>query len=206
MKKDSGATQEMPVRVTPRLMRKYREEVIPILKEEFKYENIMQIPKLQKVVVNIGVKEGQEDVKLLDQLSLELGQITGQKPVVTRAKKSISGFKLREGSPIGLKVTLRKIRMYEFLDRLFNVAMPRIRDFRGYSENSFDDRGNYSLGIQEQTIFPEVEFDKVKRIKGMDITFVTTAQNRKEGKRLLELLGLPFRKQDPSAKKDKGVS
>ncbi|MBI3316834.1 MAG: 50S ribosomal protein L5 [Candidatus Omnitrophica bacterium] len=192
--------------LNPRLRQKYRQEIISALREEFQYENVMQVPRLQKVVVNIGVKEGQEDVKLLEQLSHELGQITGQKPITTRAKKSISGFKLREGSPVGLKVTLRRARMYEFMDRLFNVAMPRIRDFRGYAENSFDDRGNYSLGIQEQTIFPEVEFDKVKRIKGMDITFVTTAQNKKEAKRLLELLGFPFRKQEPSSKNDKGVA
>jgi large subunit ribosomal protein L5 len=140
------------------------------------------------------VKEGQEDVKLLEQLSVELSMITGQKALTTRAKKSIAGFKLRENSPIGLKVTLRRQRMYEFLDRLFNVAMPRIRDFRGFPDNAFDDRGNYTLGIQEQTIFPEVEYDKVKKIKGMNITFVTTAQNGKEGKKLLELLGLPFHK------------
>ena len=162
--------------------------------EEFQYQNVMQVPRLQKVVVNMGVKEGQDDIKVLEQLAVELGQITGQKPLVTRAKKSIAGFKLREGSSIGLKVTLRGTRMYEFLDRLFHIAMPRIRDFRGYSENSFDDHGNYSLGLQEQSIFPEVEFDKIKKVKGMDITFVTSAPTRKEGKRLLELLGLPFTK------------
>lgn len=178
----------------PRVYEKYRKEVIPALQREFKYENVMQIPRLQKVVVNIGAKEGQEDVKLFEQLSHELGMITGQKPQVRRAKKSIASFKLRENSAIGLKVTLRRNRMYEFLDRLFNVAMPRIRDFRGYNDKAFDERGNYTLGIQEQTIFPEVEFDKVKKIKGMNITFVTTAKNHKEGKKLLELLGLPFKK------------
>jgi len=162
--------------------------------QEFKYENVMQAPKLMKVVVNMGIKEGQQDIKILEQLALELGMITGQKPQVTRAKKSIANFKLRQGSPIGAKVTLRKARMYEFLDRLFNIAMPRIRDFRGFSDKSFDDRGNYSLGLQEQTIFPEVEFDKVKKTQGMDVTFVTTAENSKESKRLLELLGLPFTK------------
>lgn len=178
----------------PKIYEKYRKEVVPVLQREFKYKNVMQVPKLEKVVVNIGAKEGQEDIKLLDQLALELGQITGQKPQVRRAKKSIAAFKLRENSPVGLKVTLRRARMYEFLDRLFNVAMPRIRDFRGYNDKAFDDRGNYTLGIQEQTIFPEVEFDKVKKVKGMNITFVTTAQNHTEGKRLLELLGLPFKK------------
>lgn len=183
-----------PKAAMPRIYEKYRKEVVPALQREFKYGNVMQVPRLQKVVVNIGAKEGQEDVKLLEQLSHELGMITGQKPQLRRAKKSIASFKLRENSPIGLKVTLRRIRMYEFVDRLFNVAMPRIRDFRGYNEKAFDDRGNYTLGIQEQTIFPEVEFDKVKKIKGMNITFVTTAKNHAEGKKLLELLGLPFRK------------
>ncbi len=178
----------------PRMLEKYRKEVIPALKQTFNYKNVMQVPKLQKVVVNMGVKEGQEDIKILEQLSVELSRITGQKPIVARAKKSIAAFKLREGSPIGLKVTLRRARMYEFIDRLFNVAMPRIRDFRGYSEKSFDDRGNYTLGIHEQIVFPEVDFDKVKKTKGMDITFVTTAPNKAEGKKLLELLGLPFRK------------
>ncbi len=180
----------------PRLAEHYKKDIVPALFKEFGYENVMQVPRLKKVVVNIGVKEGQEDVKLLEQLAAELALITGQKAATTRAKKSIAGFKLREGSPIGLKVTLRRQRMYEFIDRLFNIAMPRIRDFRGFAENAFDDRGNYTLGIQEQTIFPEVEYDKVKRIKGMNVTFVTTAQNGKEGKRLLELLGLPFHKRD----------
>lgn len=182
----------------PRIYNVYLKEIVPSLKEEFKYANVMQVPRLQKIVVNMGVKEGQEDIKLLEQLAVELGQITGQKPSVRRAKKSISAFKLRENSPIGLKVTLRRARMYEFLERLFNVAMPRIRDFRGYSERSFDDNGNYTLGIHEQTVFPEVEFDKVKKVKGMDVTFVTTAKNKQEAKRLLELLGLPFAKKNQS--------
>jgi large subunit ribosomal protein L5 len=149
---------------------------------------------MEKIVVNMGVKEGQEDIKILDQCAIELARIVGQKPVVTRAKKSISAFKLREGSPIGLKVTLRKGRMYEFMDRLFNFAMPRIRDFRGFLDKSFDQRGNFTIGLTEQTIFAEVEYDKIKKTQGMDITFVTTAENSKEGKRLLELLGFPFRK------------
>lgn len=189
-------TINMPTQtlVTPRLLKKYREEILPVMMKEFGYKNVMQVPRLSKVVVNMGVKEGKEDIKILEQLALELAQITGQKPLVTRAKKSISAFKLRQGSPIGIKVTLRRSRMYEFIDRLFNVAMPRIRDFRGYSENSFDERGNLSLGIQEQIVFPEVDYDKVKKTQGMDITFVTTASTRKEGKRLLELLGFPFKK------------
>ena len=178
----------------PSLYEKYRKHIMPAMQKEFRYGNVMQVPRLQKVVISMGVKEGQEDVKLLEQLAVEVGRITGQKPLVTHAKKSIAAFKLRENSPIGLKVTLRRARMYEFLDRLFNVAMPRIRDFRGYSENSFDDRGNFTLGLQEQSIFPEVEFDKVKKVKGMNITFVTTAKNHKEGKRFLELFGLPFKK------------
>jgi len=182
------------VAVMPRLLERYRNEVVPELMKEFGYKNPMQAPQLEKVVINMGVKEGQEDIKILDQIAIELARITGQKPVVTRAKKSISAFKLREGSPIGLKVTLRKARMYEFVDRLFNVAMPRIRDFRGFLDRSFDQRGNFSIGLTEQTIFPEVEYDKIKKTQGMDITFVTTAENKKEGKRLLELLGFPFRK------------
>lgn len=178
----------------PRMLEKYRNDVVPVLKKEFQYSNVMQIPKLLKVVVNMGVKEGPQDAKVLEQLHLELSRIAGQKPVITKARKSIAAFKLRENTSVGIKVTMRRARMYEFLDRLFNIAMPRIRDFRGYSEKSFDDRGNFSIGITEQIIFPEVEFDKIKKIQGMDITFVTTAQNKKEGRRLLELMGLPFRK------------
>lgn len=180
--------------VLPRLMEKYRQEAVPQLIQEFHYKNPMQAPKMEKIVINMGVKEGQEDIKILDQIAIELSRITGQKPVVTRAKKSISAFKLRQGSPIGLKVTLRRMRMYEFMDRLFNVAMPRIRDFRGFLDRSFDQHGNFSIGLTEQTIFPEVEYDKLKKTQGMDITFVTTAKNKQEGKRLLELLGFPFRK------------
>jgi len=178
----------------PRLLEKYRSEIIAKMQKEFNYSNAMQVPKLDKVVINMGVKEGASDIKIIEHLAVELGKIAGQKPLITRAKKSIAAFKLRENSPIGLKVTLRRARMYEFVDRLFNVAMPRIRDFRGYSDKSFDDNGNYTLGIQEQIIFPEIEFDKVKKVQGMDVTFVTTANNREEGKVLLELLGLPFKK------------
>ena len=179
----------------PRLLTKYREQVVPQIMKELGYTNAFQIPRLKKIVVNMGVKEGAADIKILDQVAHELGQITGQKALVTRAHKSISAFKLRQGVPIGLKVTLRKNRMYEFVDRLFNVAMPRIRDFRGYPETSFDDHGNYTLGIQEQIIFPEVEFDKVKKIQGMDITFVMSSEKKEESRRLLELLGLPFRRE-----------
>lgn len=179
---------------TARLREKYQTEVIPRMMEEFKYRNVMEVPKVEKVVINMGVKEGSSDIKILEHLRTELSHISGQWPLVTRAKKSISGFKLRQGSPIGLKVTLRRTRMYEFLDRLFNIAMPRIRDFRGYSDKSFDHAGNYSLGIHEQMIFPEVDYDKIKKVQGMDITFVTTAKTKEESKRLLELLGFPFRK------------
>jgi large subunit ribosomal protein L5 len=178
----------------PRLLEHYRQNVVPVMMKEFGYTNLMAIPRVEKVVINMGVKEGAADVKLLEHIAYELSQITGQKPVVTKAKKSIAAFKLREGTSIGLKVTLRKIRMYEFMDRLFNVAMPRIRDFRGFSLSSFDSQGNYSLGIQEQTIFPEVDFDKMKKTQGMDITFVMSTTEKAETKRLLELLGFPFRK------------
>lgn len=178
----------------PRLLERYRKEVIPAMMSEFQYKNIMQVPKLEKVVLNMGVKEGAADIKILEQVAQELSMITGQKPLVTRAKKSISAFKLREGAPIGLKVTLRGFRMYEFLDRLINIAMPRVRDFRGYSDKSFDSRGNYTFGIQEQIIFPEVEYDKVRKIQGMDVSIVNTAKTPEEGKRLLALLGFPFRK------------
>ncbi len=176
----------------PRLLEKYRNEIIPKIQKEFKYKNVMQVPKLEKVVINMGVKEGASDIKIIEHMAQELAKIAGQKPLITRAKKSISAFKLRENAPIGLKVTLRRFRMYEFIDRLFNIAMPRIRDFRGYSDKSFDQNGNYSLGIQEQIIFPEIEFDKIKKVQGMDVTFVTTAKTPEEGKLLLELLGLPF--------------
>lgn len=179
---------------SPRLLKKYREEIVPKLKDEFQYSNVMQVPRLQKVVINMGIKEGASDIKILEHIAGELTRIAGQKPVITRSKKSISGFKLRENAPIGLKVTLRRARMYEFVDRLFNIAMPRIRDFRGFPDRSFDDSGNYSLGLQEQIIFPEIEFDKVKKTQGMDVTFVMNGKTKDESKRLLELMGLPFTK------------
>lgn len=179
---------------TPRLMKRYRDEVVPKMKKELGYTNLLAMPRMEKIVVNMGVKEGSTDIKIIDQAQEELAALTGQRPVITRAKKSIAAFKLREGMPIGLKVTLRRNRMYEFMDRLLNIAMPRIRDFRGFSDKAFDDHGNLSIGIQEQSIFPEVEFDKVKKLQGMDITFVTSSDNKEHSKKLLEWLGFPFKK------------
>ena len=197
MKAESGiqsAAEKAQPAPIPRLRVRYLKEVIPVLMKEFGYKNPNQVPRMMKIVINMGVKEGAVDIKILEAVSGDLALVTGQKPVVARAKKSIAAFKLRQGSPIGLKVTLRRARMYEFLDRLFNVAMPRIRDFRGYSDQSFDGTGNYTLGIHEQTIFPEVEFDKIKLVKGMNVTFVTTAKNKSEARKFLQLLGLPFKK------------
>lgn len=181
-------------KITPRFKTKYAEVVVPALQEEFKYENVMQTPKIVKVVVNMGVGEAARDAKLMDGAIRDLTAITGQKPIVTRAKKSIAQFKLREGMPIGAHVTLRGDRMWEFLDRLLSMALPRVRDFRGISPTSFDGRGNYTLGITEQMIFPEIEYDKVDRTRGMDITFVTTAENNTDAKALLDALGFPFKK------------
>ncbi|OGW86589.1 MAG: 50S ribosomal protein L5 [Omnitrophica bacterium RIFCSPHIGHO2_02_FULL_46_11] len=177
-----------------RLWELYRNSIAPTMMKEFHHQNYLAVPRIEKIVINMGVKEGSTDIKLMEHLAHELAQITGQKPVMTKAKKSISAFKLREGVPIGLKVTLRKTRMYEFMDRLFNVAMPRIRDFRGVPTSSFDSTANYSFGIQEQFIFPEVEYDKMRKIQGMDITFVISTLDKNQSKRLLELLGVPFRK------------
>lgn len=177
-----------------RLREFYLKEIVPSMMKEFGYKNSHQVPRLMKIVVNMGVKEGAEDVKILDAVSADLGAITGQKPLVTRARKSISAFKLREGSPIGLKVTLRGNRMYEFLDRLVNVSMPRIRDFRGLPTSGFDDQGNLTIGLTEQIIFPEIEYDKIKKVQGMNITFVMTAGNKEGSKRLMERLGFPFKK------------
>jgi len=187
---------EKVVKVDIRLASKYREEIIPKLKEKFKYSNIMEVPKLDKIVVNMGVGEAVQDSKLLDEAVKELETITGQKASVRAAKKSISNFKLREGMKIGAKVTLRKERMYEFLDRLVNVALPRVRDFRGISDKSFDGRGNYTLGIQEQIIFPEINVDKITKVLGMDVTFVTTAKSDAEAFELLSAFGVPFRKKE----------
>ena len=175
-----------------RLKDKYLNEVVPALQEQFKYTNVMAIPKLDKVVINIGLGEAVQNPKALDAALNDLTLITGQKPVVTRAKKSIAGFKLREGMPVGVKVTLRGDRMYEFVDRLVSVALPRVRDFRGVSPKSFDGRGNYSLGLKEQLIFPEIEYDKIDKLRGMEIIFATTAKTDEEGRALLKLLGMPF--------------
>ena len=177
-----------------RLKEKYLNEVVPGLQEQFKYTNVMAIPKLDKVVINIGLGEVTQNPKALDAAINDLTLITGQKPVVTKAKKSIAGFKLREGMPVGVKVTLRGDRMYEFVDRLVSVALPRVRDFRGVSPKSFDGRGNYSLGLKEQLIFPEIEYDKIDKIRGMDVIFVTTANTDEEARELLSLMGAPFYK------------
>ncbi len=178
---------------TPRLKEKYRQEVIPALQKEFNYSNVMQVPTLHKVVVNIGMGEAIQNNKAMDNAVRDLTDITGQKPVVTRAKRSVAAFKLREGMQIGCMVTLRGERMYYFLDKLINVALPRLRDFQGISPDAFDGRGNYTLGIREQLVFPEVDYDKVDKVRGMEITIVTTARTDEEGRRLLKLLGMPFR-------------
>ncbi len=175
-----------------RLRERYLNEAVPALQREFAYKNPMEVPKLVKVVVNIGLGEALQNAKAMDAAVKDISSITGQRPVVNRAKRSISAFKLRVGNPIGASVTLRAERMYEFLDKLFNVALPRMRDFQGVSPKSFDGRGNYSLGLREQLLFPEIEYDKVDKIRGLEITIVTTARTDEEGKRLLELLGLPF--------------
>ncbi len=177
-----------------RLRDKYNSEIKDAMVNKFGYKNVMQIPKLDKIVVNMGVGEAKENAKILDSAVKDLETITGQKAVITRAKKSVANFKLREGMPIGCKVTLRGERMYEFADRLINLALPRVRDFRGINPNAFDGRGNYSLGLKEQLIFPEIEYDKIDKIRGMDINFVTTATTDEEAKALLTLMGAPFSK------------
>ena len=171
----------------------YKSEVVPKLKEKFAYKNPMQVPKVEKVIVNMGLGEALENAKIIDSAAQEIGIITGQKPIVTKARKSISNFKLREGVPIGVKVTLRRERMYHFLDKLMGIALPRVRDFKGVSPKGFDGRGNYTLGVKEQIIFPEINYDKIDKIKGMNITIVTTARTDEEGLELLRLLGMPFR-------------
>lgn len=176
-----------------RMRVKYREEVIPVLKKQFGYGNIMQVPSLRKIVVNRGAGDAAQEAKVMDSYVAELAVITGQKPVVTRARRSIAAFKLREGMPIGCKVTLRGERMYEFFDHLVSLTLPRVRDFRGISPKGFDGRGNFNLGLEEQIIFPEVDYDKVERVKGMTITIVTTAQSDEEGQALLKGMGFPFR-------------
>lgn len=175
-----------------RLLNRYRDEVVPALMNEFKYNNIMEVPRIEKIVVNIGMGEANEDPKLMDGAVTDLRQITGQKPVITRAKKSIAGFKLREGRAIGVKVTLRGEKMWALYDRLVNIALPRIRDFRGVP-SKLDGRGNYTVGLREQLVFPEIQFDKIDKVRGMEITIVTTAKTDEEGRRLLKLMGMPFR-------------
>ena len=177
----------------PRLRNKYKAEIVPQLMKDFGFKNVMQVPKLTRIVVNMGLGEAVQNAKLIESATEELTAITGRKPVVTRARKSIAGFKLREGMPIGAMVTLRGEQMYDFLDRLITIALPRTRDFKGISPKAFDGRGNYTLGIREQIIFPEINYDKVERIKGLNVTFVTTAQTDEEGRALLKSLGMPFR-------------
>jgi large subunit ribosomal protein L5 len=185
-------TQSAEPRVVPRLRRQFDEVAVPALTEQFGYTNLMQVPKVQKIVINIGMGEAVGNAKALDNAVNDLQTITGQKPVVTRAKRSIAQFKIRQGMPIGVMVTLRGARMYEFIDRLFNIALPRVRDFRGLSPDAFDGHGNYTLGLKEQLIFPEIEYDKIDRVRGMEISFVTSARNDAEGRRLLEMLGMPY--------------
>jgi large subunit ribosomal protein L5 len=177
----------------PRLKDFYTKEIVPTLKSEFNFKNALEVPKLSKIVVNMGLSDAKENIKVIDIAVKQLASITGQRPIVTRAKKSISNFKIRTGMPIGCKVTLRGNIMYEFLDRLINVALPRIRDFRGIPRNSFDGRGNYTLGLKDQTIFSEIEYDKIDKLRGMDITIVTTAKNDAQAEKLLALFGMPFR-------------
>jgi len=176
-----------------RLRERYRNEVIPALMKRFGYKNPMAVPKLSKVIVNIGLGEASQNIKLLDVAAQELGQITGQRPIITRAKKSIANFKIRKGMPIGCCVTLRGERMYEFMDRLCNVVLPRVRDFKGLATNAFDGRGNYTLGLRDQLVFPEIDYTRVDKIRGMNITLTTTARNDEEGRELLKQLGLPLR-------------
>lgn len=175
------------------LREQYEKEVIPALMKKFEYKSVMQVPKLEKIVINIGLGDTKDNPKALDNAIADLTAITGQKPVITKARKSIAAFKLREGANVGCKVTLRKDKMYDFANKLFNVALPRVRDFRGVSANSFDGRGNYSMGLKEQLVFPEIEYDKIDKLRGMDIIFVTTAETDEEAKELLKLLGMPFK-------------
>ena len=176
-----------------RLKQKYLEEVRPALVERFAYKNKLQAPRIEKIVINMGLGEGKDDPKILDAAVNDLSLITGQKPIITRARRSVASFKVREGNPIGCKLTLRGIRMYDFLDKLFSIALPRVRDFRGISPHSFDGRGNFTIGIKEQLIFPEIEYSQVERVLGMDITIVTTAETDEEARELLQMMGMPFR-------------
>ncbi len=187
------AAQAAPAaKKVPNLKAKYDAEVAPALMKKFGYKSVMQIPRLEKIVVNCGCGEARDNSKVLEAVTADLAAITGQKPIITKAKKSVANFKLREGMPIGAKVTLRSDKMWEFLDRLFSVALPRVRDFRGINPNSFDGRGNYALGLKEQLIFPEIDYDKIDKIRGLDVVICTTAQTDEEGRALLELIGAPF--------------
>lgn len=179
--------------VIPRLKEKYQKEIIPEMMKEFGYKNPFQVPRLEKIVINIGVGDATQDPKMMEAASNDLSIITGQKPLITKAKRSIAGFKLRKGNPIGCKVTLRGARMYEFLDRMMNIALPRIRDFRGLSPNSFDKVANYSLGLDEQLIFPEIDYDKVQKVRGMDVTLVTTTKDKESALAFLKKMGMPFK-------------
>lgn len=194
--KESVAAKVKEIKIPPRLGEIYKKEIVPAMMKAFNYKSIMQVPRLEKIVVNMGVGAAVSDQKIMDEAVKELETITGQKPSVRKAKKAISNFKLREGVNIGAMVTLRKERMYEFMDRLINVALPRVRDFRGLSDKSFDGRGNYTLGVKEQIIFPEINVDKITRVMGMDVTIVTTAKTDNEAYELLKAFGIPFRKKE----------
>lgn len=178
-----------------RLRQRYREEVVPALMREFQYRNVMEVPRIEKVVLNVGVGEAKQNPKALDAAAADLATITGQRPIIRRARKSIAQFRIRANDPIGVKVTLRGERMFEFLDRLFNAALPRLRDFRGVSRKAFDGRGNYTLGLREQLVFPEIDYDKIDKVRGLEVSIVTTARTDQEALRLLELLGMPFERQ-----------
>jgi large subunit ribosomal protein L5 len=180
---------------TPRLKERYRKEIVPALMKEFSYSNVMQAPVVHKIVINIGMGEALQNAKAMENAVRDLSDITGQRPVITKAKRSVASFKLREGNPIGCTVTLRGNHMYDFLDKLVSVALPRLRDFQGVSRDSFDGRGNYTLGIREQLVFPEINYDKIDKVRGMEITIVTTARTDEEGRRLLQLVGMPFKHQ-----------
>lgn len=193
-KKSAAPAKEAPKDYQNRLLKKYKEEIVPALVKEFNYSSVMMAPKIEKIVINMGVGEATQNSKVLDDAVNDLTIISGQKPVITKAKKSIATFKLREGQAIGCKVTLRGTRMYEFLDKLVSIALPRVRDFRGISRNAFDGHGNYTLGVREQLIFPEIDYDKVAKVRGMDIVIVTTARSDKEAASLLEKMGMPFKK------------
>ena len=196
-------SKEQEIGITPRLFEAYKKSITAALMNQFQYSNIMEVPKLEKISINVGVGQATQDVKLLDGVVKDLETIVGQKPVITRAKKAISNFKLRQGLPIGVRVTLRNLKMYEFLDRFISIAVPRIRDFRGFSDKSFDGHGNYTLGIKEHIIFPEIDVDKVAKVFGMDITFVTTAKTDQEGYGLLKEFGMPFEKRQVTVEQNK---